>query len=87
MFDNKIVHAKKKLAGYLKRFQSATAALPDGIIVLGELRRIQIGGSFNFSNKDIIVIQTKAKGLGMYLMGQAFFPREIMKRYSNDESL
>jgi two-component system phosphate regulon sensor histidine kinase PhoR len=27
---------KKKLAGYLKRFQSATAALPDGIIVLGE---------------------------------------------------
>ena len=27
---------KKKLAGYLKRFQSATAALPDGIVVIGE---------------------------------------------------
>lgn len=27
---------KKKLAGYLKRFQSATSALPDGIVVLGE---------------------------------------------------
>ncbi|MDF1589067.1 MAG: phosphate regulon sensor histidine kinase PhoR [Gammaproteobacteria bacterium] len=27
---------KKKLAGYLKRFQAATAALPDGIVVLGE---------------------------------------------------
>lgn len=27
---------KKKLAGYLKRFQSATAALPDAIVVLGE---------------------------------------------------
>ena len=26
---------KKKLAGYLKRFQSATAALPDAIVVLG----------------------------------------------------
>jgi len=26
---------KKKLAGYLKRFQSATGALPDGIVVLG----------------------------------------------------
>jgi len=27
---------KKKLAGYLKRFQAATAALPDGVVVLGE---------------------------------------------------
>lgn len=27
---------KKKLAGYLKRFQAATAALPDAVVVLGE---------------------------------------------------
>ena len=27
---------KKKMTDYLKRFQSATAALPDGIVVLGE---------------------------------------------------
>ncbi len=27
---------KKKLGGYLKRFQSATSALPDGIVVLGD---------------------------------------------------
>lgn len=31
---------KKKLAGYLKRFQSATAALPDAIIVLGEYGQV-----------------------------------------------
>lgn len=31
---------KKKLAGYLKRFQSATAALPDGIIVLGDFDQV-----------------------------------------------
>ncbi|MFT7234777.1 MAG: two-component system phosphate regulon sensor histidine kinase PhoR [Methylophagaceae bacterium] len=31
---------KKKLAGYLKRFQSATAALPDGIVVLGEFGEV-----------------------------------------------
>jgi two-component system, OmpR family, phosphate regulon sensor histidine kinase PhoR len=31
---------KKKLAGYLKRFQSATAALPDGIIVLGDYDQV-----------------------------------------------
>jgi len=31
---------KKKLAGYLKRFQSATAALPDAIVVLGEFGQV-----------------------------------------------
>lgn len=31
---------KKKLAGYLKRFQSATAALPDAIVVLGEFGEV-----------------------------------------------
>lgn len=32
---------KKKLTGYLKRFQSATAALPDAIIVLGEFGEVE----------------------------------------------
>jgi two-component system, OmpR family, phosphate regulon sensor histidine kinase PhoR len=31
---------KRKLTGYLKRFQSATAALPDGIVVLGEFGEV-----------------------------------------------
>jgi len=31
---------KKKLAGYLKRFQTATAALPDAIVVLGEFGEV-----------------------------------------------
>ncbi len=31
---------KKKLAGYLKRFQSATAALPDAVVVLGEFGEV-----------------------------------------------
>ncbi len=31
---------KKKLTGYLKRFQTATAALPDAIVVLGEFGQI-----------------------------------------------
>ena len=55
--------------------------LIDGIIVLGQDTRIQTGGTYEFRNKDIIVVQAKAKRLGMYLMGQAFFSREIMKRY------
>ena len=32
---------KKKLAGYLKRFQSATAALPDAIVILGEFGEVE----------------------------------------------
>lgn len=56
--------------------------LIDGIIVLDEPRRIQNGGKFDFTGKDIIVLQTKKERLGMYLMGQAFFSKEIMKRYN-----
>jgi hypothetical protein len=43
--------------------------LIDGIIVLGEPNKIQSGGSYDFTDKDIIVVQTKANRLGMYLMG------------------
>jgi two-component system phosphate regulon sensor histidine kinase PhoR len=32
---------KKKLTGYLKRFQQATAALPDAIVVLGEYGEVE----------------------------------------------
>ena len=33
-------------------------------------------------DQKIIVVQTKNQRLGMYLMGQAFFSRELMFRYS-----
>ena len=56
--------------------------LIDGIIVLGEEKSNRKGGSFNFKGRDIIVIQTKSNRLGMTLMGQAYFSREIMKRYN-----
>ena len=56
--------------------------LIDGVVVLGEPSKIQAGGSFDFTDKDIIVIQTKSDRLGMYLMGQAFFSKELMKRYN-----
>ena len=55
--------------------------LIDGIIVVGAENKIQTGGSYNFEGKEIIVVQTKANRLGMYLMGQALFSREIMKRF------
>ena len=56
--------------------------LIDGVIVLGEENSIQSGGTFNLEGRDIVAIQTKATRLGMYLMGQAFFTREILKRFN-----
>lgn len=54
----------------------------DGVIVLGEPTTIQSGGTHDFEGKDLIVIQTKSDRLGMYLMGQAYFSREIMRRFN-----
>ncbi|WP_422137680.1 hypothetical protein [Endozoicomonas sp. ALC020] len=53
----------------------------DGVIVLGEKEQIAKSPVYDLQGKDIIVIQTKASRLGMYLMGQAFFSRELMKRF------
>lgn len=53
----------------------------DGIIVLGEPDAIQHGGTFDFEGRDLIIIQTKPNRLGMGLMGQALFSKEIMKRF------
>ncbi|WP_257263942.1 hypothetical protein [Endozoicomonas sp. ONNA2] len=54
----------------------------DGIIVLGEQKHRQSGGQYNIEGKDIIVVQTKGGGLGMYLMGQAYFSVKIMERFN-----
>ncbi len=63
------------------RVKEVGKRLIDGVIVLGEKPRIQTGGNFNLKGRDIIVVQTKKTRLGMYLMGQAYFSREIMKRF------
>jgi len=53
----------------------------DAIIVLGEETDRHVGGQYDFTGRDIIIVQTKGSRLGMYVMGQAFFSREIMKRF------
>lgn len=53
----------------------------DGVIVLDGPHKIAKKDEMDIQDKDIIVIQTKASGLGMYLMGQAVFSKELMKRY------
>ena len=51
----------------------------DGVIVLGGETKIATSDEVEIEGKDIIVLQTKAKRLGMYLLGQAVFSRELMK--------
>ena len=56
--------------------------LMDGVIILKEEHRIAKATEVDIEGKDIIVIQTKANRLGMYLMGQAFFSKELMKKFN-----
>jgi hypothetical protein len=55
--------------------------LIDGIIIKGEEFRITRQAEVDISGKDIIVVQAKARRLGMYLMGQAFFSAQLLKRF------
>ena len=56
--------------------------LMDGVIVFDGNHRIAKANEVEIEGKDIIVIQTKANRLGMYLMGQAFFSKELMKKFN-----
>lgn len=49
--------------------------IPDGPVELVPQHAVSIKG------KDIIVVQTKAMRLGMYLMGQALFSARLMERF------
>jgi hypothetical protein len=61
--------------------------LADGLIVLdGDHRRLT-SGEVTLDGKDVIVVQTKADRLGMYLLGQALFSRELISDFFNPRSI
>ena len=51
----------------------------DGLIVLDEPTTISTSRSVDISSRDVIAIQTKAKRLGMLLMGQCLFSRDLVR--------
>lgn len=55
--------------------------LTNGIIIKHGPKEIADTKAVELAGEDIIVVQTKGYRLWMYLMGQAFFSREIMRRY------
>jgi hypothetical protein len=53
----------------------------DGVIVLGEEKKIFEGNTYDISGKDVIVIQTKKERIGMYLLGQAYFSKFLIEKH------
>jgi hypothetical protein len=52
----------------------------DAVIIEDSDHRIASRGeSVSLDGHDIVIVQTKALRLGMYLLGQAFFSRELIK--------
>ncbi len=55
--------------------------LLDAIILPKHKLKIASPHEVDLKNQDVIIVQAKASRLGMYLMGQAFFSAQIVKRY------
>ena len=56
--------------------------LIDGVIITNGPFERKRASEVDVSGKDIIVVQTKANRLGMYLMGQAVFSPKLMERFN-----
>ncbi len=57
---------------------STARRLLDGLVILDGSFKISKDANHDIEGKDVVVIQSKNKRLGMYLMGQAFFSRELL---------
>lgn len=56
--------------------------LIDAEIVLNETKQISNNTEYSISGKDVIVIQTKSGRLGMYLLGQAYFSKALIRQHN-----
>ena len=65
----------------VRRTNTNGPRLIDGVIVSNGVNRIAKADEIDIAGKDIIVVQTKASRLNMYLMGQVIFSKELMKRF------
>ena len=50
----------------------------DGLVIMGGTFTISDDIRMDITDKDVLVIQSKNKRLGMYLMGQALFSRKLL---------
>jgi hypothetical protein len=75
--------------GVLDGSESAAVGrrLADGLIVLGGEYRRATSREVILQDRDVIVVQTKADRLGMSLLGQAFFSRELISELFSPRSV
>ena len=66
----------------MRRSATAGARLVDAVILPSREKRIARWSDVRLEGEDIIVVQTKASRLGMYLLGQAVFSAELAKRFN-----
>ena len=52
--------------------------LMDGLVIMSGPFEISDDVHQNIAGKDVVIIQSKNKRLGMYLMGQALFSRQLI---------
>lgn len=66
----------------VRRSANCGARLLDGVIIKGGEPRIARQAEVNLEGKDVIVVQTKAERLGMYLMSQVFFSAQLIEAFN-----
>jgi len=71
----------------VKRKRDAEARYIDAIIIPGEETRIARPSDVSLEGKDIICVQAKRGRLGMYLMGQALFSKQLLESGFNPKSV
>ncbi len=65
----------------VSRSKTTGVRLLDGVIIRGGVHRIARQNEVNVAGEDIVVVQTKASRLGMYIMGQTLFSARLMKQF------
>jgi len=60
------------------RTRSSAGRWADGLILPDGPNQISMASEVSVDGRDVIVVQTKAHRLGMYLMGQALFSQRLM---------
>ncbi|MCA1716187.1 MAG: hypothetical protein LC781_04755 [Actinobacteria bacterium] len=65
----------------VRRSATCGPRLLDGVIVKDGEHRIARQPEITLEGKDVVVVQTKAGRLGMYLMDQAFFSAQLIRAF------
>lgn len=65
----------------VRRSEHSSARWADGLVIPDGETRIAKPDEIHLAGQDVIVVQTKAARLGMYLLGQAVFSAELLRQH------